>query len=431
MRGSLVLYAGGVANHAEESTGSGPVLRSDFVDSTLRTAPSSSSFYTKMPSEVGIISLDAAFGQLVGSQAAMRRLLVDTSGQQTFHEAGVYLDKHDKVFLSSNRLPCSQHGQKALIVAVPLSQIPAADVSQADDHGILPPLAQDEADALWKSLEIVDSLPHLAMPNGATKWDQDSVLWCEQGLDARSVPSTLVVHDISRHSTKAALSQYQGLPFSSLNDVVVHGHTGSVFFTDPDYGVEQSFKSHQTTYAPNALYVWQPQTNAVRLLDEQYTKPNGVTFCPSQTADGSGLLLTTDTGRFRFHRNESMGDFHVDPSGPARIYSYRVEAGKSTDGMPNIVVQSRALFAESTSGVPDGIHVDDKGNVWAGHGNGVHVYQPQSDGTGRLIGKFVLPGGKGVANFCWAGSCGEAQYRLLLFAEDELWEVIVGVNGQD
>lgn len=380
----------------------------------------------------GVVSLNATFDRLVGPRVAMRRLLVDKSGQQTFHEAGIYLAKHNQVYLSSNRLSCRQQGQRAFIVAVPLDQIPAADITQKDDHGILPSLTQVEQESLWKSLQIVQALPaHLAMPNGATKWDENSLLWCEQGLDARNVPSTLVIHDIAQSSTKVGLSQYQGLPFSSLNDAVIHEHTGSVFFTDPDYGIEQSFKSNQVTYAPNALYVWQPQNNTVQLLDDQYTKPNGVTFCPSPLADGSGLLLTTDTGRFRFHRNNAMGDFHVDPSGPACIYSYTVKAGKSADGLPNIDVLSRTLFAESTSGVPDGIHVDHNGNVWAGHGNGVHVYQPQSNGTGKLIGKFVLPGGKGVANFCWAGSCGEAQYRLLLFAEDELWEVIVGVDGQD
>jgi gluconolactonase len=91
-----------------------------------------------------------------------------------------------------------------------------------------------------------------------------------------------------------------------------------------------------------------------------------------------------------------------------------------------------------------------------GSGDGVHIYDPWSpaDGTlSPLIGKVVLPTGKGVANFCWAGGVakqpgqggdkdanitkGDAlggvaeQYRLLLFAEDELWEAHVGVNGRD
>jgi len=270
------------------------------------------------------------------------------------------------------------------------------------------------------------------MPNGATNWDDDSVLWCEQGHDSHKLASTLVIHNVKANSTKSVLTQFEGKPFSSLNDAVRHPTTGCVFFTDPDYGIEQSFKSPEKDYAPNAVYVWNPKTDKIKLLDSSYVKPNGVTFVPSSANDGSGLLITTDTGRFRFHRNDSVGEFYVDENGPARLYSYRVKADSdSKDGLPAVDVESRREFAESTSGVPDGIHVDTHGNVWAGHGNGVHVYAPQTDGSGRLIGKFVIPGDKGVANFCWAGKTSLGQYRLLLFAEDELWEVIVDVNGQD
>lgn len=52
---------------------------------------------------------------------------------------------------------------------------------------------------------------------------------------------------------------------------------------------------------------------------------------------------------------------------------------------------------------------------------------------GSLIGKIVLPNNHGVANFCWAGKSADDEecHRLLLFAEDELWEVFVAVNGRD
>ncbi|KAJ9475470.1 Lactonohydrolase [Pseudozyma hubeiensis] len=384
---------------------------------------------------VGIVSLDADFDRLIGSSAGMRKLLVDPKGQQTFHEAGVYLSKHGKVYLSSNRLEDAKYGQRAIIVGVPLGAIPVAsnDADRSQER-ILAPLSAEEQQRLWSQLEIIEELPqHLAMPNGATNWDDNSLLWCEQGLDSRKVASTLVIHNVDGHKTQSALSDFEGRPFSSLNDVVKHPTTGCVFFTDPDYGVEQSFKDSNKQYAPNGVYVWNPATSQVKLLDaSNYVKPNGVTFVPSSAKDGSGLLITTDTGRFRFHRNDKMGDFYVDDNGPSLIYSYQVRADtESDDGLPAVDVESRREFAQSTSGVPDGIHVDTEGNVWAGHGNGVHVYKPQPDGSGKLIGEFVLPGGKGVANFCWAGKTPSGQYRQLLFAEDELWEVLIDVNGHD
>lgn len=71
---------------------------------------------------------------------------------------------------------------------------------------------------------------------------------------------------------------------------------------------------------------------------------------------------------------------------------------------------------------------------WVGHGDGVHVYNPWSR---QLIGKILIPGGKGVANFCWGGRAGshprsdQPMYRVLMFAEDELWEACIAVNGRD
>ncbi|KAJ1021578.1 hypothetical protein NDA16_003716 [Ustilago loliicola] len=386
--------------------------------------------------KVGIISLEPTFDRLIGKNAAMRKLLHQDNGQQTFHEAGIYLPKHNKVYLSSNRLPDSKFGQRSLLVGVPLDQLPSASTEAKASNGLLPDLSSDEQKKLYSALEIVEQLPeHMAMLNGATNWDDDSVLWCEQGSENRKLESSFVVHNVAANKTTSLLNSFEGKPFSSLNDAVKHPSTGCIFFTDPDYGVEQSYKSPDTDYAPNGVYSWNPKTNQVKLIDAtNYSKPNGVTFLPSTANDGSGLLITTDTGLFRFRRNGSMGmgDFYVDENGPSVIYSYKVlPDSESEDGLPAVDVGSRKLFAKSTSGVPDGIHVDQQGNVWAGHGDGVHCYQVQPDGSGKLIGKLVLPGGRGCANFCWAGKTSSGQYRLLLFAEDELWEAFLDVNGQD
>ncbi|KAJ1037925.1 hypothetical protein NDA14_004840 [Ustilago hordei] len=386
--------------------------------------------------QVGIVSLDPAFDRLIGKNAAMRKVIHEENGQQTFHEAGIYLPKHNRVYLSSNRLPDSKFGQRSLLISVPLDKIPSANTQEKSSNGILPDLSSDEQNKLYSTLEILEQLPeHMAMLNGATNWDDDSVLWCEQGNDNRKLESNFVLHNVVTNETTSLLNNFEGKPFSSLNDAVRHPTTRSVFFTDPDYGVEQSFKSPEKDYAPNGVYSWNPKTNKVKLIDaSNYSKPNGVTFLPAPANDGSGLLITTDTGIFRFRHKTlmEMGDFYLDQNAPSVIYSYKVlPDSESKDGFPAVDVGSRKLFAKSTSGAPDGIHVDQQGNVWAGHGDGVHCYQVQSDASGKLIGKFILPGGRGCANFCWAGKTNLGQYRQLLFAEDQLWETLLDVNGQD
>jgi gluconolactonase len=55
--------------------------------------------------------------------------------------------------------------------------------------------------------------------------------------------------------------------------------------------------------------------------------------------------------------------------------------------------EDRKLFAHVTPGFPDGVHCDAKGNVYAGCGDGVQVWNP----SGKLIGKIYL--GETSANF--------------------------------
>lgn len=72
---------------------------------------------------------------------------------------------------------------------------------------------------------------------------------------------------------------------------------------------------------------------------------------------------------------------------------------------------NRRLFAFSDSGLPDGIKVDTKGNVYSGCGDGVHVW----NSGGTLIGKILVKGG--IANF----SFGE-KGAIYLCNEQTVWK---------
>lgn len=73
---------------------------------------------------------------------------------------------------------------------------------------------------------------------------------------------------------------------------------------------------------------------------------------------------------------------------------------------------NRRVFAGAVNGFPDGIKCDIYGNVYAGCGDGVEVW---NDG-GTLIGRILVPGG--VANFCF-GRDGE----MFICAEVKLWRL--------
>lgn len=75
---------------------------------------------------------------------------------------------------------------------------------------------------------------------------------------------------------------------------------------------------------------------------------------------------------------------------------------------------NRRVFAFPAHQPPDGIKCDVHGNVYSGCGDGLEVWNK----GGTLIGVIAVPGGEGVANFCF-GRDGE----IFLCAETKLWRV--------
>jgi len=81
---------------------------------------------------------------------------------------------------------------------------------------------------------------------------------------------------------------------------------------------------------------------------------------------------------------------------------------------------NRKTFAYVSPGFPDGIHCDTWGNVYAGAGDGVQVWNKE----GILIGKIFL--GSTSANFRFAG-----KGRMVIAAETKLYYVELAAEGAD
>lgn len=99
-------------------------------------------------------------------------------------------------------------------------------------------------------------------------------------------------------------------------------------------------------------------------------------------------MYVTDTGAIQAHDGPGDGhQFSLRRRLPATIYAFDVVNGKT--------LANRRAFAYCDNGVPDGIKCDVEGNVYAGCGDGVQVW----DSEGTLIGKVAL--GSTCANFCF------------------------------
>jgi len=230
--------------------------------------------------------------------------------------------------------------------------------------------------------------------NGNTRDKQGRLISCEH--DARRVTRTELDGTIT-----VLIDHYQSKPFNAPNDVVVHSN-GSIWFTDPGYGIMGNYEGHKAAFElPANVYRIDPKSGEVAVVVGDMRRPNGLCFSPDETK-----LYIVDTG---------MTD---GPQYPHNIRVYDVVEGAR--------LANGRVFVEMGAGLADGIRCDVDGNVWAGTGwagedfNGVQVVAPE----GKLIGKIHLP--EICANICFGGA---KRNRLFMAASTSLYSVYVGTQG--
>jgi gluconolactonase len=225
--------------------------------------------------------------------------------------------------------------------------------------------------------------------NGHTVDRQGRLVSCEHL--ARRVTRT--EHD----GTLTVLAdRYQGKRLNSPNDVVVKSD-GTIWFTDPSYGIMMDYEGDRADSEIGACHVYRldPDTGDLRIAADDYVKPNGLAFSPDES-----LLYVADTGVTH------------TPGGPAHIRAHSVEADGTLSG--------GAVLADCTAGVFDGFRADHDGRIWTSAADGVHCLTPE----GALIGKIVIP--ELVANVCFGGP---KLNRLFICGTTSLYSVFLNVNG--
>jgi len=190
--------------------------------------------------------------------------------------------------------------------------------------------------------------------------------------------------------------RFQGKRFNSPNDVVVKSD-GSIWFTDPSYGIMHDYEGEYGEEEIGGCHVYRvdPLSGDVFKVAGDFEKPNGLAFSPDER-----LLYVADTGAS-----------HLE-NGPRHIRRFSVsEEGRLSGG---------EVFATCTSGLFDGFRIDRTGRIWASAQDGVHCYDP--DGT--LIGKIRIP--EIVSNLTFGGA---RRNRLFITATSSLYAVYLTANG--
>lgn len=189
---------------------------------------------------------------------------------------------------------------------------------------------------------------------------------------------------------------YDGKRLNSPNDVVVKSD-GTIWFTDPSYGILMDYEGDRATSEIGACHVYRvdPGTGAVEMVADDYVKPNGLAFSPDESH-----LYIADTG------------ITHTPGGPAHIRRHSVGADGRLSGGD--------VVADCSAGVFDGFRVDRDGRIWSSAADGVHCLTAQGD----LIGKILIP--ELVANVCFGGP---KLNRLFICGTTSLYAAYLNVNG--
>ncbi|CAJ2511447.1 Uu.00g070720.m01.CDS01 [Anthostomella pinea] len=317
---------------------------------------------------------EEAFRKILGPEPTLELLLEDNS-YPFAHEAGVYLQSSDALFVTSNRFRDPDSEQQR----VQISKVVIGGASRG--RGTV----REEVDS--------SAVP---MGNGGVNYGEDSILFCAQG--SQELPSGLyVMKTWAPYETSLLLSGYHGRPFNSVNDVVIHTD-GSIWFTDPPYGYEQGYRPRPKL--PSQVYRYNPKTKSIRAMVDGLGHPNGICFSPDERT-----VYITDTDWYH-------GGGSTDDAKASTIYAFDVMFYHEEPFLTN-----RRLFAMADKGIPDGIKCDMDGNVYSGCGDGVNVWSP----GGVLLGRVIVEGG--AANFCF-GKRGE----MFILNETRLWRAQLGIH---
>ena len=206
---------------------------------------------------------------------------------------------------------------------------------------------------------------------------------------------------VADDGTRTALAErFEGRHLNSPNDVIVRSD-GSIYFTDPPYGVQRSTpgmvrpQGWWNAPLPGKELDFQGVyrlgiDGTLQLLADDFALPNGLAFSPDESV------------------------LYVDDSARRHIRAFDVRA----DGT---LINGRVLLdmASSEPGVPDGLKVDLQGNVFCTGPGGVWVCRPD----GSLLGRIVLP--ELPANLAW----GEDGSVLFVTARTSVYRVQTATRG--
>lgn len=226
--------------------------------------------------------------------------------------------------------------------------------------------------------------------NGHAREHGGALLHCSHGL--RAVVRTRFGPGLAALSDEIVVNRFQGGRLNSPNDLVVKSD-GSIWFTDPPYGIASNREGHQGASEQGGNYVFRfdPASQVITKVSDFVEEPNGLVFSPDEA-----VLYVSDTSAAL--RRDGGGHHH--------IVAFDVVGG-------NALANPR-VFASISPGLPDGMSVDVQGYLYTSSEDSVQIFHP--DGT--RVGKIAVP--EKVGNLVFGGLAGD---ELFICASTSLYRI--------
>jgi len=172
---------------------------------------------------------------------------------------------------------------------------------------------------------------------------------------------------------KPFCTHYNSKPFNSPNDIVV-AKDGSVFFSDPPYGLKDQKMQPEKAQPIAGFYCW--RNDEIKLITDQYLYPNGVCLSPDEKS-----LYTCS--------NKPFEKFVLEFDAATLAYK-------------------RKLADENS----DGLKCDKWGNLWLCTKEGIVIINTEGERLAKIELETI------PANACWGG---DAQKHLLVTARNNIF----------
>jgi len=221
-------------------------------------------------------------------------------------------------------------------------------------------------------------------PNGMIAGKDGAVLLCQHGN------RRIARIDKDLHVT-TLVDKFEGKKFNSPNDLVYHSD-GSLYFTDPPYGLPKGDDDPAKELKFNGVY--RLANGKLQAVIKDMTRPNGIALSP----DEKTLYVANSDEKHKVWMRYDLA-----------------AGGVATNG--KVLAD---VTAETEEGLPDGMKVDSLGNIFATGPGGIWVFAPD----GKHLGTIKPP--EVPANCGW----GDDGKSLYMTARTGLYRIKLAVAGK-